>query len=90
MIGRYGGEEFLVLLPNSTIKAASEQAARLCQLVRATPVISGKHAIPITMSIGIAQYRIHEEDWEKFLNRADQALYQAKNNGRDQWVAIEA
>ncbi len=90
IIGRYGGEEFLVLLPNSTIKAAGEQAARLCQLVRVSPIISGKHAINMTISIGIAQYRVHEEDWQKLLNRADQALYQAKMNGRDQWVAIEA
>ncbi len=90
MVGRYGGEEFLVLLPNSTLKAASEQAARLCEQVRITPIISGSHAIRITISIGIAQYRIHEEDWEQLLRRSDQALYQAKKNGRDQWAVIEA
>jgi diguanylate cyclase (GGDEF)-like protein len=89
LIARYGGEEFLVLLPNSTVKAAAEQAARLCQLIRSTPVISGKHVINMTISIGITQYRIHEEDWQMLLNRADQALYQAKSNGRDQWVILE-
>lgn len=86
MIGRYGGEEFLVVLPNSTVKAASEQAARLCQHMRSTPVISGAHTINVTISIGIAQYRIHGDDWHKLIDRADQALYQAKNNGRDQWA----
>lgn len=90
MVGRCGGEEFLVLLPNSTVKAASEQATRLCEQVRSTPIISGKHAIHMTISIGIAQYRSHEENWEQLLHRADQAMYQAKNNGRDQWAVIEA
>jgi diguanylate cyclase (GGDEF)-like protein len=90
MIGRYGGEEFLVILPSSTLKAASEQAERLCQQVRSAPILSGKHVIHITVSIGIAQYRVHEEDWRKLLKRADEALYQAKNNGRDRWAISEA
>ena len=89
MVGRYGGEEFLILLPNSTVKAASEQAERLCEQVRSTPIISGKHVIHMTISIGIAQYRIGHENWEQLLNRADQALYQAKQNGRDRWAAIQ-
>ncbi|HEY9153161.1 MAG TPA: diguanylate cyclase [Anaerolineales bacterium] len=90
MIGRYGGEEFLVLLPNSTVKAASEQAERLCKLVRSTPIVSGENVIHITISIGIAQYRIHQENWQQLLDRSDQALYQAKRNGRDQWAVIES
>ncbi|MFZ1040719.1 MAG: diguanylate cyclase [Anaerolineales bacterium] len=90
MIGRYGGEEFLLLLPNSTVKAASEQAERLCQRVRSTPIKSGQHIIHLTISIGIAQFRIRQENWEQLLNRADQALYQAKKNGRDQWAVIES
>jgi diguanylate cyclase (GGDEF)-like protein len=40
----------------------------------------------MTISIGVAQYKIHKEDWEGFLSRADAALYEAKNNGRDQWA----
>ncbi len=90
LVGRYGGEEFLMLLPNSTLKAASEQAARLCEQVRSTPIVSGARVIHITISIGIAQYRIREENWEQLLRRADQALYLAKANGRDQWAVIEA
>lgn len=89
-IGRYGGEEFLVLLPNSTVTAAGEQATRLCRQVRSTPIISGHNIIHMTVSIGIAQYKIHEEDWKTLLDRADQALYQAKHNGRDQWVILES
>jgi len=88
-IGRYGGEEFLVVLPHSTFKAATEQAERLCKHVRSLLIKSGEQEITITISIGIAQYKIHKEDWQTFLSRADSALYQAKNNGRDQWVVSE-
>ncbi len=88
-VGRYGGEEFLVLLPSSNISAASEQAGRLCQHIRSTPIFSGRHEIHMTVSIGIAQYRLHQENWQALLNRADQALYQAKGRGRDQWAVIE-
>ena len=92
IVGRYGGDEFLVLLPNSAIKAASEQAQRLCELVRSIPIVSSNHnrTFHVTISIGIAQYRIHQENWGHLLDRADQALYQAKENGRDQWVVLEA
>ena len=85
-IGRYGGEEFLIVLPHSTFKAASEQAERLCGHVRSLLIKSGEQEIAVRVSIGIAQYKIHNEDWEAFLARADAALYQAKNSGRDRWA----
>jgi diguanylate cyclase (GGDEF)-like protein len=88
-IGRYGGEEFLVVLPHSTIKAAAEQAERLCRHARSLHMRSGENEITLTISIGIAQYKIHDEDWQQFLSRADNALYQAKNSGRNQWAVSE-
>lgn len=88
-IARYGGEEFLIVLPHSTLKAASEQAERLCRHVRSLLIKSGEQEIAVTVSIGLAQYKIHQEDWEALLNRADAALYQAKNGGRDQWMVAE-
>jgi diguanylate cyclase (GGDEF)-like protein len=88
-IGRYGGEEFLIVLPHSTLKAASEQAERLCRHVRSLSFKSGDQQIAVTVSIGVAQYKIQKEDWESFLNRADAALYQAKHSGRDQWAIAE-
>jgi diguanylate cyclase (GGDEF)-like protein len=88
-IGRYGGEEFLLVLPHSTLRAASQQAERLCRHVRSFNIQTGEQEIAITVSIGIAQYKIHNEDWQGLLNRADAALYQAKNNGRDQWAVAE-
>ena len=88
-IGRYGGEEFLIVLPHSTFKAASEQAERLCSHVRSLLIKSGEQEITLTVSIGVAQYKIQKEDWEAFLSRADVALYQAKKNGRNQWAVAE-
>jgi diguanylate cyclase (GGDEF)-like protein len=88
-IGRFGGEEFLIVLPHSTTKAAMEQAGRLCEQIRSSPIQIGEKEIIVTVSMGIAQYKIHKEDWQSLLNRADAALYQAKNNGRDQWVISE-
>lgn len=88
-IGRYGGEEFLLILPHSTVIAATEQAERLCKYVRSLVIKAGEHNISLTISMGVAQYKIRREDWQTFLGRADKALYQAKHNGRDQWVVAE-
>lgn len=87
MAGRYGGEEFLILLPNSDAKAAAEQASRLCKQVRENVIEVENHTLNITISIGVAQFRNGEDTWETLLNRADNAMYEAKNNGRDRWVA---
>ena len=88
-IGRYGGEEFLIVLPNSKAEAAAKQATRLCNDVRNTQIEANNKVLSVTVSIGIAQFRVGQENWEGFLHRADEALYQAKSKGRDQWVLAE-
>lgn len=88
LAGRYGGEEFLILLPNSDSKAAAEQAARLCKQVRENPIEVENHKLNITISIGIAQFKNDVDTWESLLNRADTAMYEAKNKGRDGWFVI--
>lgn len=88
-IGRYGGEEFLIVLPNSEIKAAGEQAERLCQTVRTMQIDANDHSFNVTISVGVAQYKIGNENWEQFLHRADEALYRAKEQGRDRWAVSE-
>lgn len=88
-IGRYGGEEFLIVLPHSTLTSAAEQAQRLCEQVRSLSIPVGNQILSITISLGIAQYKVQKEDWQAFLSRADRALYKAKNNGRDQWFIDE-
>ncbi|MBK9924106.1 MAG: GGDEF domain-containing protein [Anaerolineales bacterium] len=88
-IGRYGGEEFLIVLPNSRAKAAAEQASRLCREVREMQIEANNNVLSVTISIGVAQFNVGQENWESFLRRADEALYKAKDNGRDQWVVAE-
>jgi len=88
-IGRYGGEEFLIVLPNSKADAAAKQASRLCQDIRNTKIEANNNVLSVTVSIGIAQFRVEQENWEGFLHRADEALYKAKENGRDQWVVAQ-
>ncbi|HET9913009.1 MAG TPA: GGDEF domain-containing protein [Anaerolineales bacterium] len=88
-IGRYGGDEFLIVLPHSTLKAAAQQAERLCKHVRSLQIKTGDQEIGAAISIGIAQYRVHQEDWQTLIARADDALYKAKNNGRNQWAVSE-
>lgn len=83
--GRWGGEEFLLILPETTLVDARKVLARKLQAVRALHVEAGPDEPPIrlTMSAGLAQY-IPGEDMAAMLNRADMALYQAKKKGRDQ------
>lgn len=86
IVGRYGGEEFLILLPNTKSSAAAEQAGRLSKQVRETIMDVYEHSLKITISIGIAQLQTGVDTWETVLKRADNAMYEAKNSGRDRWA----
>ncbi|HCW06821.1 MAG TPA: hypothetical protein DGG95_05595 [Cytophagales bacterium] len=86
MVGRYGGEEFLILLPNTKSSAAEEQAGRLTTQVRDTIVELYEHSLKITISMGIAQFQSGVDNWESLVKRADNAMYEAKSKGRDRWV----
>lgn len=88
-IGRYGGEEFLIVLPNSEMQAAAEQASRLCQQIRKFRIDVNEHVTSVTISIGVAQFKVGQETWDELLHRADTALYHAKEKGRDRWAAAE-
>ena len=87
--GRYGGEEFLILLPNTPIQSAMRQASRICDTIRKVGFTAGEKTLSLTVSVGIAELRIGAEGWQELLDRADKALYQAKERGRDRWIAIE-
>lgn len=77
-LGRWGGEEFILLLPETNLNIASQVAERIRNLVH-EQMFSG---FSITASFGIAESRIGETP-ESLINRADQALYKAKELGRD-------
>jgi diguanylate cyclase (GGDEF)-like protein len=79
---RYGGEEFLVVLPRASAGQAWEIGERMRSKVAAGPVVVGARLLPVRISVGIAQYRGGEPPAE-LVRRADGALYTAKGNGRD-------
>ena len=81
VVGRVGGEEFAVLVPEEDIDAAQIFAERLRQKIANTVVMLGNQPISITVSIGIAAMRADDNSSDRALLLADQALYQAKAQG---------
>lgn len=89
LFARYGGEEFLVLLPKLTINESRKVAEKLriyLEQHHYQPNVNS-NAIPITISIGISEYQVGDS-LEKFIDRTDIALYQAKEKGRNQVQVI--
>jgi diguanylate cyclase (GGDEF)-like protein/PAS domain S-box-containing protein len=89
-IGRIGGEEFAVLLPETSLMAAYDVADRLRMHMQERPIIAGHTAITCTVSIGIAQLSAHDGGIEDLMHRADTALYIAKNGGRNRVEIAQA
>jgi len=86
-LGRYGGEEFLVVLPNCNKKEILTIAERIRQAIKKTSMITEKQMVNITVSIGAILLDIKEKmDMKDLIRAADNALYEAKNSGRDMVV----
>jgi diguanylate cyclase (GGDEF)-like protein/PAS domain S-box-containing protein len=85
VLGRLGGEEFAVLLPETGAESAEFFAQRLCVMLRSVPVQVGEQSIPMTASIGVTMISPTDDGPDKVLKRADEALYQAKEFGRDRF-----
>jgi diguanylate cyclase (GGDEF)-like protein len=83
---RFGGDEFVLALPGVTLEVARLSAERLRLAVEAMRVDYAGTMLSITMSAGIAAYPVHGERVDQVLDSADQALYQAKNGGRNRCV----
>ena len=81
-LGRWGGEEFLIVLPDTDIQSAERLAQRLCDATRQNHFEGVRQ---VTASFGVADYR-YGQDLEMMLHAADSAMYQAKQAGRDQVV----
>jgi diguanylate cyclase (GGDEF)-like protein len=83
VVGRIGGEEFLIVLPNSNVNDAERFAERLRGLVEGQAVRAGAQSLRATISVGIARVQGDDASVEAVIARADGALYRAKASGRN-------
>jgi diguanylate cyclase (GGDEF)-like protein len=83
VIGRFGGEEFVVLLPGADTVEACRVAERLRSRVRRLAVPAEDGTVNVTVSVGVSLFRTHGHDLIELLASADLALYRAKESGRD-------
>ena len=84
LLCRLGGEEFIIVMPETAIDIAAKVGERIREAIGASmfPIENGTRHIPITVSIGIADRR-HDREPDVLLKRADKALYRSKNSGRN-------
>ena len=83
---RMGGEEFAILLPETSLVEGRDIAERVREAVEESDFIYDNKHIPITISLGLTEYK--SEKVEEFIDKTDQALYKAKANGRNQLVVL--
>lgn len=87
-LGRYGGEEFAVLLPHTKLEGAVVLAERLRKCIAAHAVTFGNQSIPVTISVGVAELMPDTPNYEQLIQDADTALYQSKDGGRNRVTAF--
>jgi diguanylate cyclase (GGDEF)-like protein len=83
LLGRYGGDELVALLPETGVNGAAQLADRIRDAVTGEPVRAAGETLLLTLSLGVAD-SLACGDLEGLLHRADMALYEAKRRGRDQ------
>ena len=84
--GRYGGEEFAVVVPHADLEGATRLAQRITDTLRDRTISTEQGDVEITCSVGVTQYQGTEDDAKAIVKRADRALYRAKEEGRDRVV----
>jgi two-component system cell cycle response regulator len=84
IFARYGGEEFVILLPNTNLKQAFEISERLRKLIEENAFMYESKRLPVTASIGVADYRKGVNTGTDLFKRADKAVYISKEGGRNQ------
>lgn len=90
IIGRYGGDEFLVILPETLMEEAKETAERIRLSVENFELQGeDKDPVKITVSLGVAEFNIDKENINDLIKRADNALYMAKSRGRNKVYIVE-
>ena len=89
MIARWGGEEFLVMLRDTSITDAALLIEGFLESLRERPVMTGAGPLKITVSGGLSPHDVSDDDFDHTILKADRALYAAKDGGRDQWCFAE-
>ena len=92
IVVRYGGEEFVIILPNTNSDGARKFAERLLKNVRELGIPHEKNdaAAYVTVSIGVTTGKVdHRQDLGMYIKRADEALYKSKENGRDRYTYLD-
>ena len=87
LFGRMGGEEFAVLLPETDLAGAEPVAERLRAAIAAARVPTDRGELQFTVSLGVTEIAATETDLRAAMERADKALYRAKQEGRDRWIS---
>lgn len=82
-MGRYGGEEIVVILSETTVEQALEIGNKICSTIASKPINFGEILIPVTVSVGISTLRNEHEHYEDIFSEADEALYLSKSSGRN-------
>lgn len=91
MIARWGGEEFVLVLPNTPARALPAIAGKVLEAIGDTPVRAGSERVDVTASLGAVSLPMFPgQDWQAALGIADLALYQAKAGGRNRAVCVTA
>jgi diguanylate cyclase (GGDEF)-like protein len=85
VIGRLGGEEFALVLPETTVDSAQLIATRITEACRALVTEASCTEVRCSCSIGVTEVRADDENLDSVLKRADRALYDAKKAGRNRW-----
>ena len=85
---RFGGEEFVIILFGSTIDQADEIGERIRAKIENHDFMYDEKKLPITISVGVSQQDDNMKSWDELFQRADAALYQSKNNGRNQVTVL--
>lgn len=90
IIARYGGDEFVALLPETPSTGAAGVAERIRRNVEMTPLVTREQKVPATVSIGVASYPNHGVDFESVLEKADHAMYASKAAGKNRVTVAAA